>query len=82
MRASPSGSGPEDDDPDEAIVPDGDVVVTCPYCGEANAILLDPGGGAEQEYVEDCPVCCQPWQVQVRWDRRGHADVVVGTSDG
>ncbi|MEO6435316.1 MAG: CPXCG motif-containing cysteine-rich protein [Tepidisphaeraceae bacterium] len=32
----------------------------CPTCGEQIVIPLDPTGGAEQEYVEDCPVCCNP----------------------
>lgn len=41
--------------------------VVCPYCGEATAISLDPGGGSDQQYVEDCAVCCNPWQVTVRF---------------
>ena len=32
----------------------------CPTCGEQIVIPLDPSAGAEQEYVEDCPVCCNP----------------------
>ena len=32
----------------------------CPTCGERIVIPLDASGGAEQEYVEDCPVCCNP----------------------
>lgn len=36
--------------------------VSCPFCGEAISILLDPSGG-EQSYVEDCQVCCQPMQI-------------------
>jgi hypothetical protein len=51
--------------------------VVCPYCGEAAEIALDPGSGARQSYVEDCPVCCQPWQVSVRYDRGGGAQVTV-----
>jgi hypothetical protein len=54
-----------------------DAVVVCPYCGESIEITLDPGSGAEQDYVEDCEVCCQPWQVSVRYDDTGHADVSV-----
>jgi hypothetical protein len=23
-------------------------------------IYVDPGGGAHQDYVEDCAVCCRP----------------------
>lgn len=33
--------------------------IHCPYCGEAFAILVDCTGG-NQQYVEDCFVCCQP----------------------
>jgi len=40
--------------------------VSCPYCGELNAIAVDEGGGSVQRYVEDCQVCCQPWEVTVR----------------
>jgi len=36
--------------------------VSCPFCGEAISILLDPSDG-EQSYVEDCQVCCQPMQI-------------------
>ncbi len=32
----------------------------CPTCGEQIVIPLDRSGGTEQEYVEDCPVCCNP----------------------
>jgi hypothetical protein len=54
-----------------------DALVTCPCCGESVEITLDPGSGDQQEYVEDCEVCCQPWQVSVRYDDEGHADVTV-----
>jgi hypothetical protein len=36
----------------------------CPYCGEVIELQIDDGGGAHQDYVEDCPVCCRPWQVE------------------
>ena len=39
----------------------------CPYCGESVSIAVDPGGGSFQEYVEDCSVCCNPWQVSVHF---------------
>ncbi|MFN8580999.1 MAG: CPXCG motif-containing cysteine-rich protein [Gemmatimonadaceae bacterium] len=51
--------------------------VTCPYCGEGVALILDPGSGDRQDYVEDCQVCCQPWRVRVRYRRDGSADVSV-----
>ena len=51
--------------------------VCCPYCGEINQIGLDPGSGAEQLYVEDCQVCCRPWQVRVRYSPAGAAEITV-----
>jgi hypothetical protein len=32
----------------------------CPHCAEQVDTAPDPGGGEQQEYVEDCPVCCRP----------------------
>ena len=51
--------------------------VICPYCGEQNTIALDPGSGDDQEYVEDCQVCCQPWHVHVHYGQQGEASIVV-----
>lgn len=38
-------------------------IVTCPYCGEDVEIYVesDVRGG----YVQDCEVCCHPWEVYV-----------------
>jgi hypothetical protein len=54
-----------------------EAAVVCPYCAEEVSIALDPGSGAAQDYVEDCPVCCQPWQVSVRYLADGTASVSV-----
>lgn len=35
----------------------------CPYCWEEVEVWVDPGGASEQRYVEDCSICCRPWQV-------------------
>ena len=51
--------------------------VSCPWCGEPVVVALDPGSGPNQEYIEDCEVCCRPWLVRVRYDRRGGATVSV-----
>lgn len=51
--------------------------VRCPYCGEIVEVTLDPGGGSVQQYVEDCEVCCQPWNVSVRFEPDGSAKVSV-----
>jgi hypothetical protein len=56
-------------------------VVVCPYCGEASDVSLDPGSGAVQDYVEDCPVCCQPWRVTVHYHGDGTASVRAAALD-
>jgi hypothetical protein len=84
--------GADDADPDDVDLlddefPVGDGVaedaatVWCPYCGEASEVALDPGGGAQQTYVEDCPVCCRPWRVTVSYQPDGTADVWAQTDD-
>ena len=71
----------QDDDAEEVPTgdgtADGEAVITCPYCGESVELALDAGSGSRQEYVEDCEVCCRPWRVLVRYDRRGHASVQI-----
>lgn len=42
-----------------------EVSVECPYCGEAISIVVDTSVD-EQEYVEDCSVCCRPIEFQVK----------------
>ena len=57
------------------------VSLQCPYCGENVELNIDGGGGVQQEYVEDCPVCCRPWQVQAWIDDDGDWQAVLRTSD-
>jgi hypothetical protein len=45
----------------------------CPTCGESIVIPLDPSGGGEQRYVEDCPVCCNPNVIHVEFFGEGEA---------
>ncbi len=54
-----------------------EAIVYCPHCGEANEVRLDPGSGEDQEYVEDCYVCCRPWLMYVKYGRDGRAEVDV-----
>jgi hypothetical protein len=42
----------------------------CPYCGEPITIVVDHSLG-EQEYVEDCQVCCRPMVVSIAVDAGG-----------
>jgi transposase-like protein len=43
--------------------------LNCPYCGEAVELDVDESGGSRQSFVQDCPVCCRPWQVEVKLDQ-------------
>ncbi len=61
----------------DASALDSSAEVSCPHCGEVVEIALDPGGGDTQEYVQDCEVCCRPWQVQLHYDTTGSAEVWV-----
>ena len=53
----------------------------CPYCGEWTLLRLDPGSGPRQRYVEDCPVCCRPWDVRVVYGGDGSASVELRGED-
>lgn len=55
--------------------------IACPYCGAQVEITLDPGGGSTQRYVEDCEVCCRPWQLTIRWDPSGSATAEAHTDE-
>ena len=37
----------------------------CQSCGEEVVIPIDVSQGHEQEYGEDCPVCCHPHLIHV-----------------
>lgn len=39
----------------------------CPYCWEEISIILDPFDG-RQLYVEDCEVCCNPIEIDYRFE--------------
>ena len=43
----------------------------CTHCGEEIIIPLDYSQGSDQEYVEDCPVCCSPNVIRVRLEEDG-----------
>ncbi|QDT69915.1 hypothetical protein MalM25_28590 [Planctomycetes bacterium MalM25] len=45
----------------------------CGECGEEIVVPIDLTAGAEQEYVEDCPVCCRPNVIRVEIDPDGDA---------
>jgi len=44
-------------------------VIQCPYCGEDVGVLIDCSV-PQQNYIEDCQVCCRPinFDVTVSFD--------------
>lgn len=58
-----------------------EATVACPYCGEEISLWIDPGGGAEQAYVQDCDVCCRPIEVRAVEEEANGFAVYVMRSD-
>ncbi len=56
----------------------GEFIVTCPYCGEQVEIYVEPD--THGAFVQDCEVCCNPWQVRVI-ESGGERDVQVTKCD-
>jgi len=52
------------------------VDIQCPYCGEWIEILIDDSAG-DQQYIEDCQVCCSPINITVSIDADGVPLVVA-----
>ena len=50
--------------------------VGCPYCGELISVLLDVSD-ANEEYIEDCQVCCRPIIFSLTTDIQGEVYVSV-----
>ena len=54
--------------------------IRCPYCGESIRIEVDCSVD-QQEYVEDCQVCCRPIEFAVTVNDQGDPRVVVSRED-
>ena len=54
----------------------GFVRVVCPYCGEEFETSVDASAGL-CSYVEDCQVCCQPIDMELRVDEKGDFSELV-----
>jgi hypothetical protein len=57
------------------------IPLMCPYCGEPTDLEIDESGGSRQSYIEDCPVCCRPWQVEVRHNMEDGWNATLQKSD-
>ena len=49
----------------------------CAYCGEENETLVDPSGGPEQTYTEDCSVCCRPNMLRIAISEDGTISMIA-----
>jgi len=47
----------------------------CDNCGEEIVVPVDPSAGLSQEYVEDCPVCCNSNVIHIEIDEDGEIQV-------
>ena len=54
--------------------------IGCPYCGERIKILVD-SSDMEQQYIEDCQVCCKPISLLVSESVNGELEVRVYSED-
>lgn len=53
----------------------------CDACGEEIVIPVDLTEGTNQEYVEDCPVCCHPNVIHVHVDPDGAVQIRAEAED-
>lgn len=56
------------------------VEIVCPYCGEHITVFVDESAG-DQDYIEDCQVCCRPIVIAVRFDDDGEMQVSAAGED-
>jgi len=50
--------------------------IGCPYCSESISVLVDDSQ-PQQNYVEDCQVCCRPIVLDVTVDMDGDVHVTA-----
>ena len=53
----------------------------CPYCGENISLLID-SSIENQEYVEDCQVCCSPILISVNIDYNENISIDIKKENG
>lgn len=50
--------------------------IYCPYCGEKISVIIDCSL-QQQEYIEDCQVCCRPIQLSVSCEENAEPEIQV-----
>jgi hypothetical protein len=58
-----------------------EALITCPFCWESLTVLLDLSI-PEQEYIEDCQVCCEPILISYKSDDGILTNINAGRADG
>lgn len=53
-----------------------EVTVSCPYCGEVFTTVVDCSAG-DQDYIEDCYVCCRPIRFGVKVNMDGQLTDII-----
>jgi len=53
--------------------------ILCPFCAEPLQVQLDLSAG-DQDYIEDCQVCCQPMRIRYAVDNGGLLNIDVQCS--
>ena len=51
-----------------------EISINCPYCGEPITVLID-SSLEQQQYIEDCQVCCKPMDIHVVISADGRCQV-------
>lgn len=54
--------------------------VQCPYCGEDIDVMIDDCG-EDQQYIEDCQVCCRPINFYITLDEYQQMRIRVSSDD-
>ncbi len=52
-----------------------EATIICPYCGEILVTFIDNSAG-NQQYIEDCQVCCCPILFDIEVDANGELQQV------
>ncbi|MEM9172150.1 MAG: CPXCG motif-containing cysteine-rich protein [Pseudomonadota bacterium] len=52
----------------------------CPFCFESVDLFIDISAGG-QTYIEDCPVCCRPYEVRFEADAEGVTELQLDRAD-
>ncbi|MCL1123219.1 CPXCG motif-containing cysteine-rich protein [Shewanella surugensis] len=55
--------------------------ISCPHCGHHQYIDIDASAG-DQDYYEDCRVCCNPIHLRLHLDEyQKKVEVFIGSDD-